>query len=173
MIGTSEQPALKAKAAESKGLLQFVEHLMQKLIPRFEAQANMKDKQKLAKLLWESTEAALSFEKALKTDGRFMTRLQVLEALSSYKRFLVLYEKAGGPMSPKCHLMYHLIQNCMAKGNPRRYSTYRDETFNAVVAKVARSCHRRTWFNAIHFKFSTQHRKAFEAVKKQYLKGAR
>ena len=119
MIGTSEQPALKAKAAESKGLLQFVEHLMQKLIPRFEAQANMKDKHKLAKLLWESTKAALSFEKALKTDGRFMTRLQVLEALSSYKRFLVLYEKAGGPISPKCHLMYHLIQNCMAKGNPQ------------------------------------------------------
>ena len=108
MIGASEQPALEAKAAESQGLY----------------------KQSLAKLLWESTKAALSFEMVLKTDGRLMTRPQVLEALSSYKRFLVLYEKAGGPILPKCHAMYHLTawSRATLAGAPR--------TFNAVVAKV-------------------------------------
>lgn len=168
MIGTADHPLLKAKAAESQGLLRFVEHLFAKLIPRFEE--GPRQNCKVAKLLWESTKAAIQFGNSLKSEQRIMSREQATAALQHYNRFLTLYEKAGGALVPKCHMMFHLIQRSLSKGNPRYYSTYRDETFNGVLAKVARSCHRRTWFNAIHSKFSMVHRKNFEAVKKSKLK---
>ena len=170
MIASADHPFLKAKAAESQGLLHFVDHMLQKLLPRFAHKPVAKHRK--AKLLQQSTKSAIEFGHALKTEGRLMLPKQVTTALQAYNRFLALYEKAGGALLPKCHLMHHLIQNALAKGNAKYYSTYRDETFNGVVAKIARSCHRRTWYNAIHFKFQMVHRKNFEAVKKLWSKRA-
>ena len=168
MIGSAEHPCLKVKAAEGQGLLHFVEHLLRKLLPRFSQGPDSKHRN--AKLLWEATKSAIELGKNFKTEGRILPRQQILAALQAYNRFLTLYEKAGGPLVPKCHFMHHMIQFAQGKGNPRYYSTYRDETFNGVVAKVARACHRRTWFNAVHYKFSMVHRKNLEAVKKRVLK---
>ena len=55
-------------------------------------------------------------------------------------------------MSPKFHLMFHCIQRAVSQGNPRFSSTYRDESLNGVIARIARSCHRRTWQAMVHHK---------------------
>ena len=38
-------------------------------------------------------------------------------------------------------------------GNPRCYSTFLDEHFNGMVAKIARSCHRSRWEYQVFAKF--------------------
>ena len=56
-----------------------------------------------------------------------------------------------------------MIQRALHRGNPRLYSTYRDESLNGIIAKIARSAHRRTWSNVIHFKRNIFHQKNLEA----------
>lgn len=67
--------------------------------------------------------------------------------------------KLMDPLPPKCHFMIHLIQRALFKGNPCKYGTYRDESFNGLIAKIARACHRRTWANVIHWKCQGLHKK--------------
>ena len=43
----------------------------------------------------------------------------------------------GGHLTPKHHLFVHLTQRIPWQGNPRFYSTFLDETLNAVVSYVA------------------------------------
>jgi hypothetical protein len=38
-------------------------------------------------------------------------------------------------------------------GAPKLYATFRDESLNGVVAKVARSCHRNNFSRMVHVKF--------------------
>ena len=46
----------------------------------------------------------------------------------------------------------------------KKYSTYRDESFNGLIARIARSCHRRTWANVIHWKCQALHKKSHDYV---------
>ena len=78
--------------------------------------------------------------------------------------FLSFFSKAEGPLTSKCHFMFHLIQRSLYKGNPKKYSTYRDESFNGLIARIARSCHRRTWANVIHWKCQALHKKSHDYV---------
>jgi hypothetical protein len=74
--------------------------------------------------------------------------------LIEYKRFNVLFDRAGGILHAKNHLMLHLFQEIRYFGNARFYHTYQDESFNGILAKIARSCHRLNWaevvFNKLH-----------------------
>ena len=168
MLGASENPSLHAKAAESYGLLLFVRHLLSEHLADFEERADraMCDK---AKHLCEASKAAVRFEETFAKPIRHVSRREAEQALGSYKRFLRFYSQAGLNLLPKCHLMFHLIQRCLSKGNPKRYSTYRDESFNGVVARIARSSHRRTWMNVIHWKCQSVHMKSHERVRKSEL----
>ena len=40
--------------------------------------------------------------------------------------------------------MLHLIQRMGALGNAKHYMTYKDESWNGVLAKIAATCHRAT-----------------------------
>ena len=48
--------------------------------------------------------------------------------------------------------MYHLLQGSLIKGIPRMYTTYADESYNGVIARVCRSVHRRGWALAVYRK---------------------
>ena len=54
----------------------------------------------------------------------------------------------------KSYLLIHLIIEARHTGNPCFYSTYRDESFNGVLAKIARATHRLDWYHGIFKKVS-------------------
>ena len=160
MIGQSSNPSLSAKAAESHGLVSFVAFLLQKHQLAFQSLSH--ERARKGKVLLEAAKAALQVDTVFKAESRMLSREELQRAFWAYSRFLKFYVEGGGPVIPKCHFMMHLIQRASHKGNPRLYSTYRDESFNGTIAKVARSCHRRTWQNAIHFKCRAIHQKKFK-----------
>ena len=118
-------------------------------------------------LLQSASQAALSMDVVLRQEGRTMGRSQCQTLFQNYTRFLTLYLRAGGVWRPKCHLLVHLIQRALVKGNPRLYSTYRDESLNGIIAKIARSAHRWTWANVIHWKCNRFHKKNFDGYLEQ------
>lgn len=167
MIGTEESPSLHAKAAESHGLLLFIRHLLSKHLEAFQHLPQATSRK--AKFLLESSKAAVGLDEVFATESRTLSREQTQTAMGHYARFLSFYNKAGGPTTPKCHFMFHLLQRSIFKGNPRKYSTYKDESVNGQLAKIARSCHRRTWHNAIHWKAQCLHEENFKRVLKSQL----
>ena len=82
-----------------------------------------------------------------------MSRVQVQALLDAYTRHVNMRVRAGGEVQPKHHLMLHLVQRCLRFGNPKYYWTYRDESSNGIVTKIARSCYRRRFMMAVHDKF--------------------
>ena len=167
MIGSTDSPSLHAKAAESHGLLLFVQDLLARSIPKFQAQLKP-DVARKGKLLCESTKAAVEMENLFATEARRMHRKAAERALLAYCRFLRFYHEAGGPLLPKHHWMFHLVQRTIFKGNPHKYTTYRDESLNGEVATIARSSHRRTWFNVVHWKCQGLHLKNHEMVLERF-----
>ena len=168
MLGTEDRPALGAKAAESHGLLEFVGSFLTSHLRRLETLGD--EKRRKAKYLVEATNAALNLDLVFQSGKRKTSRGESQKAFNHFTKFLSFYSKAGGPLTPKCHFMLHLIQRTVYKGNPRMYTTYRDESFNGLIAKIARSCHRRTWMNAIHWKCRELHCKNHKKVIKDLLK---
>ena len=157
MLGTTDRPQLHAKAAESHGLLKFMACLLNSHLGRFQSWGE--ESYRKAKFLKEAAGAAVRFDEVFQTQHRRLNRSELQRAFNSYIRFLSFYRKSGGPLLPKCHFMIHLVQRARFKGNPKMYSTYRDESFNGLIAKIARSCHRRTWANAVHWKCHALHQK--------------
>ena len=167
MIGSTDSPSLHTKAAESHGLLLFVRDLFLQYMEQFNATLSAGMARK-GKLLCESAKAAVELEEVFATNTRAMPRQAAQRALLAYCRFLRFYHEAGGPLLPKHHWMFHLVQRALFKGNPRQYTTYRDESFNGEIAKIARSSHRRTWNNVIHWKCQGLHQKNHEAVLERF-----
>jgi len=100
-------------------------------------------------LLLETYKEAIKFETVLREAPRNISDEDQYRALFHYKRFVVLFDRAGGHLTPKFHLLFHQLQECSLFGNPRYYHTYADESFNKLVARVARSCHRMCWGEGI------------------------
>ena len=139
MLGSEETYNLSAKAAESKGLLKFIRWL---LVRHGDDLINLGDDICKASHLSAATENALAMDDVLNSDSRTLSRNECQNLLNRYIRFLLHYLRAGGVLKPKCHLLFHMVQRALFKGNPRLYSTYRDESLNGVFAKIARSAHR-------------------------------
>eukprot|EP00969_Alexandrium_andersonii_P220983 9759831-Alexandrium_andersonii.AAC.1 len=53
------------------------------------------------------------------------------------KRHVSLLQRASVPLAPKHHLWAHMTMMSLRRGNPRWYSTFLDESLNAVVARIA------------------------------------
>lgn len=165
MLGTADSPSLHAKAAESHGLVQFVHYFFEQHMDSFTT--NLKtDLARKGKFILEAARAAMKLDVVFSSESRKLPREEVQKALGFYSRFLSFYSKAGGPLVPKTHFMAHLIQRALFKGNPKKYSTYRDESFNGMIAKIARSCHRKTWSNVIHWKRQSLRTKNHSKIRK-------
>ena len=160
MLGNEEKLNLNAKAAESRGLLRFMNWLLQRHEQELKFDNNSSRK---TTMLLQSSKCVLEMDDIFNKNRRVLSRPECQQLLNSYARFLLFYRRAGGILKPKSHLLYHMIQRALQKGNPRMYSTYRDEGLNGIFAKIARSAHRRTWSNVIHWKASRFHQKNFEA----------
>ncbi len=150
MLGKRRQPSLSAKAAETHGLLEFCVVLPDIYMPRMRTQ----DQLLCANLLKAAGQEALKFDAVISRNDRNMPEAEKGAMHFSFMRFATLYQRANGHIIPKFHLMLHMICRVAGNGNPRFYSTYKDESLNGVIARIARSCHRRFWEFNVHRKFN-------------------
>ncbi|CAE7222610.1 unnamed protein product [Symbiodinium sp. CCMP2592] len=141
---------LKAKAAETHGLLNFV---VDRLAKHSEQLASTTEAASVDLLLRAGT-AAMDFDAVLAAHPRAVDADTCALLSDNYNRFICLSARAQIPLMPKCHMMYHMIQRALLKGNPRFYSTYIDESLNGAIARVCRSVHRRGWALAVYRKLS-------------------
>lgn len=137
---------LKAKAAESHGLLGFV-------VDRLQKHANVLSLSEHDFLL-RAGKAAMDFDAVMANRPRAIDERTCGMLFDHYNRFICLCDRAGLALLPKCHMMYHMIQRAVRKGNPRMYSTYIDESLNGVIARVCRSVHRRGWALEVYRKLA-------------------
>ena len=141
---------LKAKAAETHGLLGFVVETLRK--HKDALMSAHTDSRTLFDLLTHAGEEALKFDHVLATHSRAIN-LQTCNALfGHYNAFICLCSRAGLPLLPKAHMMYHCVQRALRQGNPRMYATYIDESYNGDIARVCRSVHRSNWAVAVYRK---------------------
>ena len=140
---------LKAKAAETHGLLLFATEMLCKYKQQLIWEGNDPQKNEMFELLSKAGESALAFDKILSDHDRQMGEQPLYGLCCRYNEFALLCSRA---VLPKNHLMYHCIQRAQEKGNPRVYSTYIHESYNGAIAKVCRSVHRRTWAISVYRK---------------------
>ena len=150
MLGKRKDPKISIKAAEAKGLLEFVVNLLEEDVPKLAPAEAMQ-----GALLLACGKSAFRVELALRNSGAMvLSRVQRQELLNDYTHHVSLYHRAGGKLKPKHHMMFHMILGSSWKGAPSLYATFRDESLNGVIAGIARSCHRNRFGEIIHFKFS-------------------
>ena len=138
-------PCLKAKASESRHLLDFAVSLLEEHVDKLDAVQGP--------FLLASGRAAQQVNAVIRECPRVMAVADQQRLLNAYLRHCSLYCRAGGVLAPKHHLMIHYIQRISYLGNPRFYSCYQDESLNGVVVKIARSCHRLTFMHSVHNKY--------------------
>ena len=107
-----------------------------------------------ARLLLAAYKEAALFEQVLRESPRDMDGPARQNALFHYMRFVVLFDRCGGNLTPKFHLLIHQIQEYKYFGNARYYHTYSDESFNSTIAKIARACHRLCWAESVFKKIA-------------------
>jgi hypothetical protein len=159
MLGAQEKPMLHCKAAEARGLLEFVTVILDRYKHQFASGKSQlhRDQHKLeGNFLLGAAQAASNFERILQ-DTKQTRRLDLnaqQQLMFQYHRFVVLFHRIEGTnYMPKTHLMYHLIKQSKMHGHPLYYHTYSSESMNGAIAKIARSCHRTWWAAAVFRKF--------------------
>lgn len=145
MLGKEANPVLKAKASESRHLLDFCVKLVEKHQPFLDHDQG--------RFLLASGRAALEVNQIIRESPQIMSAEDQGRLLRVYIRHCDMYMRAGGTFVPKHHLMLHCIQRISYLGNPRFYHCYHDESLNGVVVKIAKSCHRMTFMHTVHQKF--------------------
>ena len=152
-LGMLSDKYLKAKAAETHGLLGFVMEILQKhkdsLVAGHTAEART-----LFDLLSRAGEEALKFDAVLERHSRAINTEICTALFNHYNAFISLCARADVPILPKAHMVYHMVQRALRQGNPRMYSTYIDESYNGNIARVCRSVHRQTWALGVYRKLA-------------------
>lgn len=152
MLGTEDSPSFKGKAAEVHGLVKFVKQMFEKYSSRFAAvSADIKFQ---SEALLEASKAALKFDEILLSRQCAMTDTDIDMLMQHYLHFATLYERAGGNLTQKFHLMCHGIQNSSYFGNLNLHTTYKSESFNGVLARIAAQCHKRNWYSDLFWRVS-------------------
>ena len=149
MIGAKGKPILNTKAAGARGLLEFVVKMLEECLPDL-AGTDFYDR---CQLLLACAGSALDVDHLLRSNGMATMTNDARQLLfQKYTHHVHLYVMCGGILMPKHHMMYRLIHKCGVYGHPSLWATFRDESLNGVIAKIARSCHRRTFNKMIHIK---------------------
>ena len=152
MLGKPKNPVLSAKGAETKGLLLFCVKTLENYMPVFLSiggQALI-----AAQFLLASGKAAQDFESIMHAHDRNLDRPAQERLHAAFLRHVVLFVRAGGKLRPKHHAVFHMVRKTYYLGNPLCYSTYRDESLNGVIARIARSTHRWSLMRSVHHKFA-------------------
>jgi hypothetical protein len=149
MLGPRESQLLNAKAKETEGLLGFAVQMLE----RHRAALAATDAATHG-LLLAAGQAAQDFQGACAGPTTMPKEATQERMWRSTRRFVHMFHLAGGNTVPKAHvLLEHLVQRVPYLRRPRACTTYADESLNGVIARIARSCHRRHFGRAIHCKY--------------------
>ena len=152
MIGSNKNPIMSAKGAEMRGVLPFFISQLEQFENRFGELGYERCVE--GQYLLASARAAGDFEDLLNEAPQLVPTNMRLKIWHAFMRHAVCFAKAGGDLKPKHHLMIHLLQRMHVHGNPLYYHTYRDESLNGIVAKIAKSCHRWCFAEMTHRKYA-------------------
>ena len=108
---------LKAKAAETHGLLAFVFEMLQKYEHQLSTSGSEQD-QLFFELLKHAGQSALAFDAVLARHGRQIDEGAAEEMLMHYNRFIVLCNRAGLPILPKAPFDVPLHPEVSRTGQP-------------------------------------------------------
>ena len=99
-------------------------------------------------------QAAQEFRRACANPATLPDEATQRAMWGALRRFFHMNHLAGGNTVPKSHVMLeHLVQRVPHLGHPSAYTTYADESTNGIIARIARSCHRRQFGRAVHNKY--------------------
>ena len=136
MLGKSSSPLFKAKAMENRCFLHFIVEELREAIGKGVTPRH-------GKILLRAGEALLGKYAIIQSNcgSREMDLEIKRKYLSLSCLFLRRWKKAGGKCVTKHHYSIHLAEQVVKHGHPSYFSTYRDESFNRVVKRMATKSH--------------------------------
>ena len=138
-----DAPVLKAKASESRHLLDFV-------VQEFRRDAVRAVTGETGAFLLKAAEHMQEFFRVLQAHrGQTATEELAHHLCESYGKAFTYYVLAGGRGFYKHHAMYHLLQRMAMAGHPLEYWCYADEAFNRIVVTMARACHALAFYDNV------------------------
>ena len=146
MIGSEGGSYLRTKAGENSALLRFVLRCVR--------EHGVRLREVDVDALVGSGEALVAYMDILGGHGRVIPGVVQEELMGLCMVHCDAALAAGVHMIPKHHLWIHMTRRICSKGNPRFYSTFLDESLNAVLSDIAASNHRRTFERKTFQKFA-------------------
>jgi hypothetical protein len=138
MGGTPSTRSLHTKAAETKGLVPFVLHLLRTKFGSFAPDSSIE-------ALIDAGAALQTYFELLESEPRNVSAAGLQAMFDAVKQHIALSKLAGIDMKPKHHLMIHLVSRTAEHGNPGYYATFTDEGINHLLKKVGQAAHRSVW----------------------------
>ena len=136
MLGSSERPKLKTRAAETYGLLLFAVHLLDKFKSHFPQDA---------KPLSEAGVLLLRYVTVVRSSPIRLPLATRQELVDIWCRCMTLARLYPGLNIPKTHLMLHLNDRIARQGNSSPQTTWLDESLNKTLKSILRLCHQSTF----------------------------
>ena len=132
MLGTKKSPKLKAKAAETRNILEILPELLEDYKHIF---GRMHD------MLSRSVNSLIEVYQIMRRERRQLPASSLAELREAMCRHLILWKMSKGKLIPKHHYAWHLVERASINGNPRFSWTYTDEQENRAMGQVAKSLH--------------------------------
>lgn len=133
MLGPRDRPMMSTKGAETKGLIEFSMHILDKYRAPLGARARP---------LFRCGEAIRELVSVMDTAPRVMRPNDVQRFHDAFLTLARFWVEAGLTRKPKMHLLMHLVGGCGFAGNPGWFTTFEDESLNKALANVCRAAHR-------------------------------
>ena len=130
-LGTKPDPALKAKGAETWGLLLFLLDLLDQV------QEHIQDRQR-AKRLLRAGRALEELHVSWRNASMRMSATEQAKSWHAYNKFINATKSEPECEIPKRHMLLHVLQNMANLGNPRFYANWMDETLNKHLKNSCR-----------------------------------
>ena len=135
MIGIgSDTKGFKLKAMEAWGVSLWLLDLLHQHKGAEQLQDSSPDQLHMAGAL------LVEFMRRLKSFGYRLSDAQVEQLLGVYRKCMELASFLD-LMTPKAHLLFHLILRSRFQRNPSKYHTFVDESLNKTLKSVLRLCH--------------------------------
>ena len=139
VLGTVDNPKLRAQAAESGTLLYFA-------VDQVAQFAGMLDD---SGALLHAGRALVRYMDITGSQPFQLSLAAHRDLVDSCVVFLNLREAAGLAYKPKMHLFVHLVQDASGRGNPRLLGNWLDEGLNMHLASVCRAARSAVWSRRI------------------------
>ena len=135
----ADDPCVDAKAYDSRCLFYFSVYMLGRYMPEFQDMGG--EIAEKAHWLKQSGDALVNWLKIINEHGPIIPSGDCAKALVLAKKHLATF-KLVGVCKPKHHALVDLTRRMPFTGNPRKLTTYPDETMNQVVSLMGRRAHR-------------------------------